>query len=47
LAGHQDAFGLFDQRAAAECSLQALVLGEALQVMSIALCSSSGVPSTM
>jgi hypothetical protein len=31
LAGHQDAFGLFDQRAAAECSLQALVLGEALQ----------------
>src|SRR5581483_6857899 len=29
--GHQDAFGLFDQRAAAECSLQVLVLGEALQ----------------
>ena len=31
VAGHQDAFGLFDQSAPAECSLKVLVLGESLQ----------------
>ena len=31
MAGHQDALGLFDQGAAAECSLQVLVLRESLQ----------------
>jgi hypothetical protein len=47
MAGHQVPLRQLDRRPAAERALQAVILGEALQRMSIALCSSSGLPSTM
>jgi hypothetical protein len=47
VAGHQDPLRLLDHRPAPERALQTVVLGEPLRVMSIALCSSSGLSSTM
>ena len=47
VACHQDALRLLDRGPAPERALQVVVLGEALQVMSIALCSSSASASTM